>query len=198
MGSQIPTSQPVTSPSINTNTDHQTTMSFSQFSLLAALITVSVLADKPAVAPQYEPAAPVASASAPVYSAPAAPSTNTDSYGSPQAPVDAAPAGQQASPVTNQGYYYYYYPVRQGGAAAQESDDGLLGGLLGGGLLSAILGKKVIVVAIAIAALLVAIAFGLNLSVGGGRSFPSYSLLSEENLVLAADTLRRAMEMYGN
>ena len=112
--------------------------------------------------------------------------------------ISAAPAGQQASPVTNQGYYYYYYPVRQGGAAAaQESDDGLLGGLLGGGLLSAILGKKVIVVAIAIAALLVAVAFGLNLSVSG-RSFPDYSLLSEENLVLASDMLRRAMEMYGN
>jgi len=127
----------------------------------------------------------------------AAPATNTDTYGSPQAPVNAAPAGQQASPVTNQGYYYYYYPVRQGGAAAQESDDGLLGGLLGGGLLSAILGKKVIVVAIAIAALLVAIAFGLNLSIGG-RAFPDYSLLSEENLVLASDMLRRAIEIYGN
>ena len=111
--------------------------------------------------------------------------------------ISAAPAGQQASPVTNQGYYYYYYPVRQGGAAAQESDDGLLGGLLGGGLLSAILGKKVIVVAIAIAALLVAIAFGLNLSIGG-RAFPDYSLLSEENLVLASDMLRRAIEIYGN
>ena len=49
----------------------------------------------------------------------------------------------------------------------------------------------------AIAALLVAVAFGLNLSVAG-RSFPNYSLLSEENLVLAADTLRRAMEIYGN
>ena len=113
--------------------------------------------------------------------------------------LPAAPAGQQASPVTNQGYYYYYYPVRQGGAgAAQESDDGLLGGLLGGGLLSAILGKKVIVVAIAIAALLVAIAFGLNLTIGSQRSFPDFSLLSEDNLVLASDMLRRAMEMYGN
>merc|ERR1719361_736138 len=102
-------------------------MSFAQLSLLAAVITVSVLADKPAVAPQYEPAAP------------AAPSTNTDTYGSPQAPVDAAPAGQQASPVSNQGYYYYYSPVRQGGATQESDDDGLLGGLLGGGLLSAIL-----------------------------------------------------------
>ena len=56
-----------------------TTMSFYQFSLLAAVLTVSVLADKPAVAPQYDPAAPVASPSAPVYSAAAAPATNSAS-----------------------------------------------------------------------------------------------------------------------
>ena len=79
------------------------------FSLLAAVLTLSsVLADKPAVAPQYNPAAPIASASSPVYPAqavaaapredtygsPAAqPATNTDTYGSPQAPVD----GEQSS-----------------------------------------------------------------------------------------------------
>lgn len=63
------------------------------FSLLAStlLLTASVLADKPAVAPQYEPA-PAASAPAPSvdsYGSPAAaPATNTDTYGSPQAPVN--------------------------------------------------------------------------------------------------------------
>ena len=74
------------------------TMVLSQLSVLATVLAVSVVADKPAVAPQYEPAAPVAAASAPVYSAPAAPSVDTygspaaapatDTYGSPQAPVD--------------------------------------------------------------------------------------------------------------
>ena len=68
-------------------------MSLSQFSVLAAVLSLTVMADKPAVAPKYEPAA----ASAPVYSAPAAPSVDsygapaaqpaTDTYGSPQAPV---------------------------------------------------------------------------------------------------------------
>ena len=68
-------------------------MSLSQLSLLAAtlLLTVSVQADKPAVAPQYEPA-PAASDPAPAvdtYGSPAAaPATNTDTYGSPQAPVN--------------------------------------------------------------------------------------------------------------
>ena len=63
------------------------------FILLAStlLLTASVLADKPAVAPQYEPA-PAASAPAPSvdsYGSPAAaPATNTDTYGSPQAPVN--------------------------------------------------------------------------------------------------------------
>ena len=71
------------------------------FSLLAAVLTLSsVLADKPAVAPQYNPAAPIASApSSPVYSAQAvaaAPREDTpDTYGSPQAPVD----GEQSSPL---------------------------------------------------------------------------------------------------
>jgi len=168
--------------------------------LLPLLLLVSALADKPAVAPTYEPAGSASD----TYGSPAA-QPQSDTYGSPQAPVasdsygsPAAPAAQQASPVTNQGYYYYYYPVRQGGAAAEQSDDGLLGGLLGGGLLSAILGKKVIVIAIAIAAVLVAAAFGLNLTFGGGRSFPQYSLLSEDNLVFAADMLRRAIDNYGN
>jgi len=161
-------------------------------SLLALLLLSTGLADKPAVAPQYEPASSPSS------------QPQTDNYGSPQAPVTgdsygspAAPASQQASPVSNQGYYYYYYPVRQGNQASQQSDDGLLGGLLGGGLLSAILGKKVIVLAISIAAILVAVAFGLNLSFGPGRSFPDYSLLSEDNLVFAADMLRRAFDSYG-
>jgi len=175
--------------------------------LLAVLFLLSsVLSDQPAVAPQYEPPAAPASPSVDTYGTPQAqPTSNTDSYGPPQAPVStdsygspAAPVGQQASPVSNQGYYYYYYPVRQGGAAApQESDSGLLGGLLGGGLLSSLLGKELLVPAIAIAGLLVALAFGLSLT-GAGRSFPSYSLLSEDNLVFAADMLRRAMDTYGN
>ena len=64
-------------------------MSLSQLSLLAAtlLLTVSVLADKPAVAPKYEPAASVAAApSVDTYGTPAA-QPATDTYGSPQAPV---------------------------------------------------------------------------------------------------------------
>ena len=120
--------------------------------------------------------------------------TGGDSYGAPQ-----------ASPVGNQGYYYYYYPVRENGqaAAAQESDDGLLGSLFGGGLLSALLGKKFVVVVIGLAALLVAIAFGLNLSLGGKkRSFDTDSLsllseyMTEDNLVTLVDFVGRSIHKY--
>ena len=116
--------------------------------------------------------------------------TAGDSYGSPQ-----------ASPVSNQGYYYYYYPVReQAAAAAQESDDGLLGGLLGGGLLSALLGKKLVIVVVGIAALLVAVAFGLNFSLGGrkfARSFPELTqYITEDNLVTLADFVNRSIGKY--
>ena len=115
-----------------------------------------------------------------------------DSYGAPQ-----------ASPVGNQGYYYYYYPVREHGqAAAQESDDGLLGSLFGGGLISALLGKKFVVVVIGLAALLVAIAFGLNLSLGKKRSFDTDSLsllseyMTEDNLVTLVDFVGRSIHKY--
>ena len=115
-----------------------------------------------------------------------------DSYGAPQ-----------ASPVGNQGYYYYYYPVREHGqAAAQESDDGLLGSLFGGGLISALLGKKFVVVVVGLAALLVAIAFGLNLSFGKKRSFDTDSLsllseyMTEDNLVTLVDFVGRSIHKY--
>ena len=119
--------------------------------------------------------------------------TGGDSYGAPQ-----------ASPVGNQGYYYYYYPVRENGqaaAAAQESDDGLLGSLFGGGLLSALLGKKFVVVIVGLAALLVAIAFGLNLNLGK-RSFDTdaLSLLSEyvteDNMLTMVDFLHKSINKY--
>ena len=112
-----------------------------------------------------------------------------DTYGAPQ-----------ASPVSNQGYYYYYYPVREHAQAnTQESDDGLLGGLFGGGLLSALLGKKLVVVVVGLAALLVAIAFGLNF---GARSFSARSLsslseyMTEDNLITLADFVNRSVGKY--
>ena len=118
--------------------------------------------------------------------------TGGDSYGAPQ-----------ASPVGNQGYYYYYYPVRenQPAAAAQESDDGLLGSLFGGGLISALLGKKFVVVIVGLAALLVAIAFGLNLSFGG-RSFDSNTLghlsefINEENMLRLVDFVNSSINKF--
>ena len=177
--------------------------------LLAAALLASCMADKPAVAPTYEgsaaqaapPAeapdeygAPAAPAQAEAYGAPAAP-VQTDSYGSPAAPV------QQNAPVGNQGYYYYYYPVRQNAAAEAESDDGLLGGLLGGGLLSALLGKKVILLVLGITAVLVVTAFGLNIA-AGRRSFTARALeaatpyMTEENLIVLADYVRRAVTKF--
>ena len=105
--------------------------------------------------------------------------------------------------MSNQGYYYYYYPVREGGAqAAEAEDDGLLGGLLGGGLLSALLGKKLVIVVVGLAALLVAVAFGLNLSASGRRSFAARSLehvseyMTEDNLVTLADFVARSLGKY--
>merc|ERR1711988_346778 len=233
---------------INTNhLTHSSTMRLLSCLLLGAAL---VAADKPAVAPKYEPQAQ-ASQTAPVYTAPqAAPAPSysapapapayeapqaaaPDTYGSPSAEVvasndeygvpEAPPVGQdsygapqaqpiggdsygapQASPVGNQGYYYYYYPVRENGqaAAAQESDDGLLGSLFGGGLLSALLGKKFVVVIVGLAALLVAIAFGLNLSFGGKRSFDTdaLSLLSEyvteDNMLTMVDFLHKSINKY--
>ena len=116
-----------------------------------------------------------------------------DSYGAPQ-----------ASPVGNQGYYYYYYPVRENGQAAapQESDDGLLGSLFGGGLLSALLGKKFVVVIVGLAALLVAIAFGLNFTLQGKRSLNTDALsslsefITEDNMLTMVDFVHKSINKY--
>ena len=89
----------------------------------------------------------------------------------------------------------------QPAAAAQESDDGLLGSLFGGGLISALLGKKFVVVIVGLAALLVAIAFGLNLNLGK-RSFntDALSLLSEyvteDNMLTMVDFLHKSINKY--
>merc|ERR1719367_1078258 len=158
-------------------------------------------------APQAAPAygAPQAAPASDEYGSPSAPPVQQDAYGAPKAPVQTqdsygAPA---ASPVGNQGYYYYYYPVRENApasAAAQESDDGLLGGLLGGGLLSALIGKKLVIVVVGLAALLVAVAFGLNFSAGRrsfARSFDSISeYITEDNLVTLADFVNRSIRKY--
>ena len=75
----------------------------------------------------------------------------------------------------------------------------LLGGLFGGGLLSALLGKKLVVVVVGLAALLVAIAFGLNF---GARSFSARSLstlseyMTEDNLITLADFVNRSVGKY--
>merc|ERR1719367_2213041 len=169
------------------------------------LLAGACLGDKPAVAPAY---VPEESQAAPVYSAPAA-AAPAPAYSAPQAaPAYSAPAQDSygapaASPVGNQGYYYYYYPVRENApasAAAQESDDGLLGGLLGGGLLSALIGKKLVIVVVGLAALLVAVAFGLNFSAGRrsfARSFDSISeYITEDNLVTLADFVNRSIRKY--
>merc|ERR1719367_566838 len=186
------------------------------------LLAGACLGDKPAVAPAYVPeesqaapaysapaqdsyGAPQAAPASDEYGSPSAPPVQQDAYGAPKAPVQTqdsygAPA---ASPVGNQGYYYYYYPVRENApasAAAQESDDGLLGGLLGGGLLSALIGKKLVIVVVGLAALLVAVAFGLNFSAGRrsfARSFDSISeYITEDNLVTLADFVNRSIRKY--
>ena len=88
-------------------------------------------------------------------------------------------------------------------AAAQESDDGLLGSLFGGGLISALLGKKFVVVIVGLAALLVAIAFGLNFTLSGGkRSFDSDTLgrlselITEDNMVTLVDFVHKSINKY--
>jgi len=74
------------------------------------------------------------------------------------------------------------------------------GGLFGGGLLSALLGKKLVVVVVGLAALLVAIAFGLNFGIK--RSFAARSLsslseyMTEDNLITLADFVNRSAGKY--
>ena len=91
----------------------------------------------------------------------------------------------------------------QTAAAAQESDDGLLGSLFGGGLISALLGKKFVVVIVGLAALLVAIAFGLNITfLGGKRSFDQDTLgrlsnfITEDNIVTLVDFVHNSINKY--
>ena len=92
----------------------------------------------------------------------------------------------------------------QTAAAAQESDDGLLGSLFGGGLISALLGKKFVVVIVGLAALLVAIAFGLNITIlgGGKRSFDQDTLgrlsnfITEDNIVTLVDFVHNSINKY--
>ncbi len=91
----------------------------------------------------------------------------------------------------------------QTAAAAQESDDGLLGSLFGGGLISALLGKKFVVVIVGLAALLVAIAFGLNITfLGRKRSFDQDTLgrlsnfITEDNIVTLVDFVHNSINKY--
>ena len=91
----------------------------------------------------------------------------------------------------------------QTAAAAQESDDGLLGSLFGGGLISALLGKKFVVVIVGLAALLVAIAFGLNITIlGRKRSFDQDTLgrlsnfITEDNIVTLVDFVHNSINKY--
>ena len=87
-------------------------------------------------------------------------------------------------------------------AAAQESDDGLLGSLFGGGLISALLGKKFVVVIVGLAALLVAIAFGLNFTLNRKRSFNTDTLgqlaeyITEDNMLTLVDFVNRSINKY--
>jgi len=198
--------------------------------LVTILLAASALADKPAIAPAY--VAPAAAAAAPVaavdsygapsqdtYGAPVAPAAapsqdsygspkeqpisapqGGDSYGSPQAPVVSQPA---TAPVGNQGYYYYYYPVRQNAAPhhhVEESNDGLLGGL--GGLFGAILGKKILLIALGITGFLVLTALGINFS--AGRSFVNdvtsraMPYMTDDNMAIIADFLQSSIEAYQN
>lgn len=142
------------------------------------------------------PAAPLVSGGD-TYGSPAAPPvTGGDSYGSPAAPVQTATA-----PVGNQGYYYYYYPVRQNAPAPAQSEDDDNGIL---GIVTALLTKKIIVVAIGIVAFLVITALGINIAVGG-RSFSSSSArafemvepyMTEDNLIALADFVNKSLGKF--
>jgi len=185
--------------------------------------------DKPAVAPAYEapapetygaPVAPVAkqqdsygSPSAPVktvveqdsYGSPQAAPIQQDSYGSPAAPpktqyqAQAPPQHQAAAPVGNQGYYYYYYPVRQSApvAAESEDDDSIIG------LVTALLTKKIVLIALGLGAFLLATAVGININFG--RSF-ARSLedgwqfvgpyMTEDNLITLADFVNKSIGKF--
>ena len=171
----------------------------------------------PATDSYGSPVAPAASSAADSYGSPAAP-PQTDTYGSPAAPVVdeygspaatptnnyAAPAAPESTPVGgNQGYYYYYYPVKQNAAAQEEDDGGLLGGL--GSMIGALLGKKVLVIALIITGLLVLTALGINVGVGRAFSARGFSDMAEEmrymaepymtpeNLSLLANYVERAI-----
>lgn len=141
------------------------------------------------------PAAPPVSGGD-TYGSPAAPPVSGgDSYGSPAAPVQ-----NSAAPVGNQGYYYYYYPVRQNAPAPAHSDDD--NGVLG--ILTALLTKKIVVIAIGIVAFLVITALGINIAVGG-RSFSSSTArafemvqpyITEDNLITLADYVNKSLGKY--
>ena len=192
------------------------------------LLATAVLADKPAVAPAY--VAPAAAAAADSYGSPqaapsqdsygspqAAPQTDTygspaappvaqDEYGSPAAPVVSAGAASPAAaaaPVGNQGYYYYYYPVKQHASVqANQADDGGLFGDLGG-LIGALLGKKILLLALGITGFLVLTALGINFSLGLGRSLEDVTArampyLTPDNLSILADFVDTAITTYEN
>jgi len=137
-------------------------------------------------------APPVAGGDA--YGSPAAPPvTGGDSYGSPAAPV------QSTAPVGNQGYYYYYYPVRQNAPAPVESEDD--NGILS--IITALLTKKIIIVAVGIVAFLVITALGINVAVG--RSFSSSTArafelaepyITEDNLIALADFVNKSLGKF--
>ena len=79
-----------------------------------------------------------------------------------------------------------------------------LGGLLGGGLLSALLGKKLLLVFLGITAFLVVTAFGLSFTIGkrsldesASRAIKGISpYMTEGNLVFLADFVRNAIEKF--
>jgi len=192
------------------------------------------LADKPALAPTYEgsgvdayaaPAAPavVKEAAPETYGAPvAAPAPAQDSYGSPSTPVvsqetygspAAPPVGgdpygapaapvQTAAPVGNQGYYYYYYPVRQNAPAPVETEDD--NSIIG--LITALLTKKIVVIALGLGAFLLLTALGINLTIGrDGRSLQrsmesswefAAPYMTEGNLIALADFVNRSIRKF--
>lgn len=188
------------------------------------------LADKPALAPAYEgsgaeayaaPAAPavvkeavpetygapVAAPAPDSYGSPSTPVVAQESYGSPAAaPVGGDPYGalaapvQTSAPVGNQGYYYYYYPVRQNEPAPVETedDDSIIG------LITALLTKKIVVIALGLGAFLLLTALGINLTIGGRslqRSMESSwefaaPYATEGNLIALADFVNRSIRKF--
>lgn len=186
--------------------------------------------DEPAVAPAYEAPAqetygapvaqparqqqdvygspsapPVQVAEADSYGSPQAAPIATDSYGSPAAPpktqyqAQAQPQQTAAAPG-NQGYYYYYYPVRQSAPAPAEAedDDSIIG------LVTALLTKKIVLIALGLGAFLVVTALGINISFGRrsfARSMESgwemvSPYMTEGNLITLADFVNNSIRKF--